>query len=251
MEKEDSRKIILVPQKELSTNVILGGRKYLVLTEDFGIEKHLIITRVYLGGEIISTKKTDYKNILNIPYQEKLLKALMQDQHEKAANTLRAEKAKEIKSLSDYLEEIKTLLQRKNHMSALKLLSTALDDYPNDPFLLSYYGCLDAILNKNYKQGIDTCLKALEKLKGKIPFGQEFFFPVFYLNLGRTYLAAGNKKEAFDAFYKGLTYDHENKDLLREIKKLGMRRKPVVRFLPRSHPINKYVGMLLHKLKSP
>jgi tetratricopeptide (TPR) repeat protein len=243
MEKGDDLK----PQKELSTKVVIGGKKYLVLTEDLGAEKHLITTRVYLGGEIISAKKTDYKNILNKPYQEKLLKALMQDQHEKAVTMLRTSGEK---SLSDYLDEIKTLLQRKNNMSALKLLSTALDDYPNDPFLLSYYGCLDAILNKNYKHGIDTCLKALEKLKGKIPFGQEFFFPVFYLNLGRTYLAAGNKKEAFDAFYKGLTYDHENKDLLREIKKLGMRRKPAVSCLPRSHPINKYIGMLLHKLKS-
>jgi tetratricopeptide (TPR) repeat protein len=247
MEKKDPRKIIPDPQKELGTNVILGGKKYLVLTEDFGVEKHLIITRVYLGGEIISTKKTDYKDILNTPYQEKLLKALMQSQHEKAVTMLRTTGKK---SLPDYLDEIKTLLQKKNHVNALKLLSIALDDYPDDPFLLSYYGCLEAILNKNYKLGIETCSKAIKMFKGKTPFGQEFFYPIFYLNLGRTHLAAGNKKKAIEAFHKGLTYDHENKDLLREIKKLGMRRKPVVRFLSRSHPINKYIGMILNKLKS-
>lgn len=247
MEKEDSKKITPIPQKELSTNVMLGGKKYLVLTEDFGVEKHLIITRVYLGGEIISTKKRDYKNILNTPYQEKLLKVLMQDQHEKAVTMLRTS---EKKSLSDYLDEIKTLFQRKNHKSAIQLLTVALEQYPNDPFLLSYYGCLEAILNKNYKLGIETCSKAIKMFKGKTPFGQEFFYPVFYLNLGKTYLAAGNKKGAIEAFYKGLTYDYENKDLLREIKKLGMRGRPVMSFLPRSHPINKYIGMILHKLKS-
>jgi hypothetical protein len=58
------------------------------------------------------------------------------------------------------------------------------------------------------------------------------------------------KKKAIEAFYKGLTYDHENKDLIREIKKLGMRRKPLMSFLPRSHPINKYIGMILNKLKN-
>jgi hypothetical protein len=247
MEKEDSKKITPIPQKELSTNVMLGGKKYLVLTEDFGVEKHLIITRVYLGGEIISTKKRDYKNILNTPYQEKLLKVLMQDQHEKAVTMLRTS---EKKSLSDYLDEIKTLFQRKNHKSAIQLLTVALEQYPNDPFLLSYYGCLEAILNKNYKLGIETCSKAIKMFKGKTPFGQEFFYPVFYLNLGKTHLAAGNKKGAIEAFYKGLTYDYENKDLLREIKKLGMRGRPVMSFLPRSHPINKYIGMILHKLKS-
>jgi tetratricopeptide (TPR) repeat protein len=250
MEKEDSRKITPGPQKELSANVVISGKKYLVMTEDFGAEKHLILTRVYLGGEIISTKKTDYKYILNTPDLGKKLRTLMHSQHEQVLDMIKTEKTREKKKPPDYLDEIKTLFQSKNHKSALKLLTEALEQHPNNPFLLSYYGCLEAVLNKNYKLGIETCSEAIKIFKRKTPFGQEFFYPVFYLNLGRTFLAAGNKKKAIEAFYKGLTYDHENKDLIREIKKLGMRRKPLMSFLPRSHPINKYIGMILNKLKN-
>jgi len=249
MEQEDSRKITPDPQKELTTRVVIGAKRYLVLTEDYGFEKNLIITQVYLGGKIISTKKTDYKNILSAPEPVTRIIELMRDQHENAITVLRAEEMKGT-NLTDYLDEMRKLLQRRNHKGACTLLTIALDHFPGDPFLFSYYGYLEAILNKNYKQGIDTCLKALKELKGNIPEGLELFYPVLYLNLGKTYLAAGYKKAALDVFYKGLAYDHENKDLLREIKKLGARKKPVVGFLPRTHPVNKYLGKLRHKLKS-
>jgi tetratricopeptide (TPR) repeat protein len=249
MKKEDDIKPTSGPQKELVTNVVIGGKKYLVLTEDLGVEKHLITTRVYLGGEIISSRKIDYKNILNDQDFDKNLGELMLRQHEMVVDILKTEKTKGKKTLSDYLYEVETLLQRKNFKDALKLLTTGLEQLPDEPFLLSYYGCLEAILNKNYAYGIETCSKAIEILKEKTPFGQEFFYPILFLNLGRTYLAAGNKKEAIEAFYGGLAFDYENKNLLREIKKLGMRRKPAMNFLPRSHPINRYIGRILHKLK--
>jgi tetratricopeptide (TPR) repeat protein len=249
MEQEDSRKITPDPQKELTTRVVIGNKRYLVLTEDYGFEKHLIITQVYLGGKIVSTKKTDYKNILSAPEPVTRIIEMMQDQHESAIILLRAEQMKGT-NLTDYLNEIRKLIHRKNHKGACTLLRIAFDHFPGDPFLFSYHGYLEAILNKNYKQGIDICLEALKETKGNIPEGLELFYPVFYLNLGKTYLAGGYKKAAIDVFYKGLAHDHENKDLLREIKKLGARKKPVVGFLPRTHPVNKYLGKLRHKLKS-
>jgi hypothetical protein len=75
-------------------------------------------------------------------------------------------------------------------------------------------------------------------------------YPVFYLNLGRAYLAAGKKKDAIDAFRKGLQYDNGNSDLRKELRGLGMRKKPPVPFLDRSNPINKYIGMILQKAKN-
>jgi tetratricopeptide (TPR) repeat protein len=249
MEKEDSRKITPDPQKELTTTAVIDGKKYLVLTEDYGSEKNLIITQVYLGGKIVSTKKTDYKNILTIPEPEKKIMELMQDQHEKAIKMLSAEEVEE-KALADYLDEIQNKMKRKYYKSALALLENAFEQYPNNPFLLSYYGYLEAVLNKDNKRGIETCLGALRMLKGDIPDRLELFYPVLFLNLGKTYLAAGYKKAAIDTFYKGLTCDHENKDLLEEIKKLVTRKNPVVNFLPRSHPVNKYLGKLRHKIKN-
>ncbi len=73
------------------------------------------------------------------------------------------------KALADYLDEIKNKVKRKYYKSALALLESAFEHYPNNPFLLSYYGYLEAVLNKNNKKGIETCLGALRMLKGDIP----------------------------------------------------------------------------------
>ncbi len=249
MEKEDSSKITPGPQKEITTTVVINRKKYLVLTEDYGSERNLILTQVYFGGKIIFTTKTEYNHILNTPEPEKKIIELMQNQHEKAIHMLTAEEAGK-KSLAAYLGEIESKIHGKKYKSALALLESASEFYPADPFLLSYYGYLEAIINKNNKKAIETCLEALRRLKDTVPEGLELFYPLPYLNLGKTYLIAGYRQAAINAFYKGLSRGHENKDLVREIMNLGTRSKPVLGFLPRSHPVNKYLGRLRHKLKS-
>lgn len=234
---------------EFDSEVTVGKEKYLVQTEDSGEKRPLVITRIYLNGQILLTRKTDYNDILEDPDREGKVKDLMRKQHRQAVNMIRAGKVRETKTTAAYLEEVKDLLKGKNKRSALRLLSEALEQYPDDPFILSYYGCLEAVANKNYREGIDTCLLAIETLKKKLPFGEDFFFPVFYLNLGRAYLAAGRKQEAMEAFNKGLATDRQDRDLLWEVRKLGVRRKPVVPFLRRSNPINRYIGMMLHSMK--
>jgi tetratricopeptide (TPR) repeat protein len=99
-------------------------------------------------------------------------------------------------------------------------------------------------VNNSPEEGIAICLKALKRLDETIPFGSEFFYPVFYLNLGRAYLKADKKQEAVAAFYQGLKNDPDNKDIHEELVRLGNRRKLPVPFLRRSHPINKYIGLL-------
>ena len=247
-----NRKAIKITSKlgtEFDSEVTVGKEKYLVQTEDSGDKKPLIVTRVYLNGQILLTRKTDYTHLMDAPDKAGRMQELMRKQHHLAMSMVKAGKFKETKTTSDYLEEVKDLLKSKNKRGALRLLTDALEKYPDDPFLLSYYGCLDAIANKNYTFGIDTCLVAIENLKKKVPFGEEFFYPIFYLNLGRAYLAAGKKKEALDAFRMGLATDAKNKELLWEVKKLGVRRALPVSFLKRSNPLNKYIGMILHRLK--
>lgn len=234
---------------EFDSEVVVGNDKYLIQTEQDGTRKLHITTRIYLKGKILLTRRTDCSDLVDTRNLEQSLRELMHKQHQLVINMLKAGKLKETLTTSDYLGEVKELLRVRNKRKALRVLSEALEHYPDDPFLLSYYGCLDAIANKNYKDGIETCLMAIENLKKKVPFGEDFFYPVFYLNLGRAYLAADRKKEAIDSFNKGLRIDKENKDLLWEIMKLGVRRKPPVALLKRSNPINKYIGKLLHTLK--
>jgi tetratricopeptide (TPR) repeat protein len=249
MKKGDTIKIESLLQKEISSIVVIHGKKYLILTENYDPKEQVITTRVYLGGKIISTRTVDVGNILKTPGFEKKITELIQTQHKMITNTLKDENAKKSLTPSAYLDEVKRLLQKKNNRSALNLLTQGIKNFPDDPFLLSYYGCLDSIINKNYAYGIDTCSRALEILNERIPFGKEIFFPTFYLNLGRAYLASGRKKDAVTAFRRGLSYEPENKDLLWEVKKLGMRKNPPIPYLKRSNPLNKYIGMVLHTLK--
>jgi tetratricopeptide (TPR) repeat protein len=235
---------ISTPQKDICNNVVVNGKKYLVLTENLSGE-HIITTRIYLGGTILSSKKADYKELMDAQDADRKIRDLMQREHEQALIMLGMEKTKEEETTVHYVNK---LLKKRKYRSALKLVTTALDQYPDEPILLSYYGYLEALVNKTYAQGISTCMKAREMILERAMSGREFFNPVLYLNLGRAYLAAGSKEEAFEAFRMGLMFGSENEDLLYAIRDLGIRRKPIVPFLPRSSPINKCIGKLLHNL---
>jgi tetratricopeptide (TPR) repeat protein len=152
----------------------------------------------------------------------------------------------------DYLRAVKAHLRNGRQKEAFRILQQGAVQFPEEPLILSYYGCLQAVVDKKYRSGVETCRKAIALLKKAETVGEEILYPVFYLNLGRAYVAAGKKKDALDAFNKGLRYDNSNRDLLHELRALGMRKKPPVPFLDRSNPINKYIGMILHmKEKEP
>lgn len=147
----------------------------------------------------------------------------------------------------DFLRQVKISLSKGKQKEAFSLLQRAHVNFPDDPFILSYFGCLQAIVDKRYRTGIETCKKALALIKQSSSFGEEMLFPVFYLNLGRAYVAAGKKKDALETFNKGLKFDNSNRDLQKEVRALGKRKAAVVPFLDRSNPINKYIGLILHK----
>ena len=145
----------------------------------------------------------------------------------------------------DFLRQVKIHLSKGRQKEAFGLLQKANVHFPDDPFILSYFGCLQALVDKRYRTGIETCKKALALIKKSETFGEEMLYPVFYLNLGRAYVAAGKKKDALETFSKGLKYDNTNRDLQKEVRALGNRKAAPVPFLDRSNPINKYIGMIL------
>lgn len=148
---------------------------------------------------------------------------------------------------SDYLRTVKSYLKKGAQKEAFILLQQAALQYPDDPFILSYYGCLLAIVERRYRAGVDCCRQALVLLEQQSSFGEEMLYPIFYLNLGRAYVAAGKKKEAFAELQRGLKFDNSNGEILREIRTLGWRKSALVPFLDRSNPINKYIGLILHE----
>ena len=232
---------------ELTSDIHIDGVRYHVQTEKLSLKKKIIITSVSKDGKIIFSKKIDYNDVQSDTDSDRKISELLHGQHMSAIELLKEESPGMGKPSSSYLDDVKGLLQGYNHKGAFKKLQTALDEYPFDPFLLSYYGCLDATVNKNYDNGVDVCKDAIDIFKQDVSFGKEAFYPLFYLNLGRAYLAGGDKGNAAVAFKKGLEADPRDSDLLWEVSKIGLRRKPVIPILKRSNPINKYIGKLFYK----
>lgn len=149
----------------------------------------------------------------------------------------------------DYIRAMNLQIMEDNQHGAYAVLKHAIERYPDDPFLLSSYGSLQAIVDKKYRKGIENCIRAIELFKKKSLSNRFERCAVFYLNLGRAYLAAGKKKDAINAFKTGLQYDGGYAAIEKKLEKLGTRKKPAVPFLDRSNPINKYLGMILHQEK--
>lgn len=227
--------IISRHHKEFETKIESGGQELIIQTEALGEDIHEVVTSVYKDGVIIKTIRSDYAPIIGQrDFSERLL-SLMKNQH---IITIEEFKGKEL-SPDHYNGQLRQLVKKKNYKSAFLLSAEAMKTYPEEPSISSYYGFLLCKVEKKYKEGLDLCQKAIKR-------AGEFkdILPLLYLNLGRAYLTSGDKKRAIEAFQKGLKHDKNNHDLRWEIKKLGVRKKPVIPFLDRKNPINKYLGKL-------
>ena len=111
---------------------------------------------------------------------------------------------------------------------------------PRDASGLSYFGLTIALMQKKFKPAIDLCRRAVEL---------EFYNGDHYANLARVYLAAGNRKKAYETIEQGLKLVPEHEYILTVRKNMGVRSRPVVPFLDRSHPINVSLGQARHAKK--
>jgi tetratricopeptide (TPR) repeat protein len=252
---------------DFSTKINLEGETYIIDSEDLGIKNPHIITRAYKKGMIVYSHKINYKDILNKPGSDKRFIILIQSQQQKAIEVLKEKKGvpeeplkeddiKEQKEIvtqkrpyKEYVNEVEVLISKNIQEEALELLTEAMEYYPNNPIILSYRGYIEALVNKQYADGIKICRQSFKILKEQMSLGEGFFLPVLYLNLGRAYLTANKRKDAYYSFQKGLDIDKKNEDLLKELKKIGIRRKPFFPFLKRANPLNKYIGMLTYDVQ--
>ncbi len=125
-----------------------------------------------------------------------------------------------------------------NWLSALSNFEKAVQ-LESLPVYQSYLAACIAKERGQYNTATSMCREAMEKDPEN---------PVHYLNLGRIYLNQGRKQESLVVFREGLEHGRDEK-IIAELVRLGTRRKPVIGFLPRDNPINKYLGLLLKMLK--
>lgn len=74
----------------------------------------------------------------------------------------------------------------------------------------------------------------------------ENYRPELWYNLGQVLLAAHKRSRAHHAFCSGLRMQPNHAQLRHAVESMGIRRKPVLPFLPRSSPINIFLGRLIH-----
>jgi tetratricopeptide (TPR) repeat protein len=245
--KKSKIRIVSRLSPEFTSTFTVNDATYEVYTEDKGEKVKEVASTIYLKGRIVHSKKYNYSHLSKLKdFNDKLI-SYMEKQHKSTIQEFLSEKTKTRRLKSEYFEEVQELLKSSKGKEALEHLKKALEDFPLDPFFLSYYGCLVAIVERDTKEGIKICKQAIKKLDAAVPFGSEFYHSIFYLNLGRALLSDRKKADAIKSFKKGLRNDPENTELISALHNLGVRRKPPVKFLKRSNPINKYVGKLLSK----
>jgi tetratricopeptide (TPR) repeat protein len=107
------------------------------------------------------------------------------------------------------------------------------------PQMLSLMGYCVVSDSGQIKQGIAMCERAIMN----DPNNSEH-----YLNLGRIYILAGDKRRAIQVFKRGLKIRKDPR-IVKELQQLGVRRTPPIGILPREHILNKVAGKMLHLLK--
>lgn len=225
--------LIITEKGDLSTEIIFSGKSYSIDSELQGIK---LFIKISSDKQIISIRKKE--GIHN--YSEAI--------KEHRSTVEQFKKLILAENLGEYIKKIIELIERKNMDEALLCTREVRFLHPSDPYLMCLDGYLTALVEKRYRDGINLCNEAIALYNKRTCIGKEFFLPFFYLYLGRTYLLTGNKRLAVDSFFRILGIDSENKEALKELSGLGIRRSPTIPFLKRNNPINKYLGILRARL---
>ena len=103
---------------------------------------------------------------------------------------------------------------------------------------LSYYGLSLALEAGRGREGAELCRQAI---------ALEFYNADLCLNYGRVLLGSDRRREAYAAFLKGLSVQKNHQGILRELGRMGWRRRPVLPFLARNNPLNVLLGRMLRR----
>src|SRR5690606_33101631 len=103
----------------------------------------------------------------------------------------------------------------------------------NDPRAMSFHGMALASVRHRYLEGIVFCEEAVRRMGPN---------PDLLVNLARSYLAANNKREAVRALRRAMSRSGGDDVRARaELVALGLRRPPVIPFLPRGFFLNRWL----------
>jgi len=76
------------PAVGFNHNIKHKGRMYHIQTEDSGLENPHIITHLFVGGNILASKKTSYADIVGAENLAQVVRELMEEQHKEMLRNL-------------------------------------------------------------------------------------------------------------------------------------------------------------------
>jgi tetratricopeptide (TPR) repeat protein len=125
------------------------------------------------------------------------------------------------------------LVNRNRVGAALKDLEMALQICPRHPGYLSLYGLCIAIDSEDYEAARKLCESAIRISPTD---------PAVRVNLGKVLRLQGDTRAAYHEFIAAWKIDKRHPAPASELSRMGIRRPPVIRFLPRSHWANIALG---------
>jgi Flp pilus assembly protein TadD len=130
-------------------------------------------------------------------------------------------------------ERGQALLESGDAALAVEVLREAQAAAPDHAQIRSTLGLAMALGARDFEAARTLCESAAK---------QEFFNPDLYLNLARVYLSVGRRPEALRYLRRGQMIDPGHLAIRDAITELGLRRLPILPFLPRRHLVNRMLG---------
>lgn len=138
-----------------------------------------------------------------------------------------------------YYLRARECIHHNNYQDAAEMLEFAVRTAPDNPRYLTALGIC-------YAYGSER-LAAAERLC-RTAVSMDPQNPEFLCNLGRVLKLLDHRREAYEVFLRAYQVDPRNALAAAELARLGVRRKTVLPFLERSHPINRFLGKARHAM---
>ena len=136
-------------------------------------------------------------------------------------------------SAEEHFRRGEAALAAEHHALALEHFSSANHLDPTSPRFRSYFGLCLGLSERRFDKALQLCRSAAK---------EEFFNPELYHNLAEVHLTFGFKAQAIRYLRRGLMIDPGNSPMVDVLRHMGLRQPPVLGFLPRRHPMNRFLG---------
>ena len=120
-------------------NLKYKGIVFHIQTEDSGVTNPHIITHIFIGGNIVATKKTNYDDIIKADRMEDVVREIMEDQHKEVMRGLLQGAYDDNPLIQSALPQTLTLEQmKKEEQRAEQFGADLLSDKSLDEVILDY-----------------------------------------------------------------------------------------------------------------